>query len=69
MPSIENRITQLETQTNRSDCDSLRVVYCETGESIEQARLRSGVPADFAGKVLSVQFVASPNSLKEVAHE
>jgi hypothetical protein len=59
MQSLEKRIAELEALASLKNKDLIRVVYCEDGETGEQARERSGVPCDFGGKVIAVQFIDS----------
>lgn len=64
MATLEKRITDLEAKAASTD-HSVKVYYCNEGEDAAQARAKAGIPLDYAGKVVCVQFVASPNALKE----
>ena len=64
MATLEKRITDLEAKAASID-HSIKVYYCNEGEDALQARAKAGIPLDYAGKVVCVQFVASPNALKE----
>jgi len=65
--SLEKRITDLEAQA-ASTALSVRMYLCDEGEDAQQARAKTGIPLDYAGKVVCVQFVSSPNALKENHH-
>jgi hypothetical protein len=64
MATVEKRIADLEAQAASTD-HSVRMYFCHDGEDAAQARLEAGIPLDYAGKVVCVQFVSSPNALKE----
>jgi hypothetical protein len=62
--TLEKRITDLEAKAASTE-KSVRVYFCNEGEDEAQARLGAGIPPDYPGKVVCVQFVESPNALKE----
>jgi hypothetical protein len=62
--TLEKRITDLEAQAASTD-HRVRMYFCNEGEDDEQARLEAGIQPGYAGKVVCVQFVSSPNELKE----
>ena len=64
MATLEKRITDLEAKAASTD-HSVKVYYCNEGEDAAQARAKAGIPLGYTGKVICVQFVASPNALKE----
>lgn len=64
MATLEKRITDLEAKAASTD-HSVKMYFCDEGEDAAQARAKAGIPLDYAGKVVCVQFVASPNALKE----
>lgn len=64
MATIEKRITDLESQAANTD-HCVKMYFCNEGEDEAQARLEAGIPLDYAGKVVCVQFIESPNALKE----
>lgn len=67
MAALEKRIGDLEAQAANTD-HCVKICFCNEGEDAAQARLRAGIPPDYAGKVVCVQFVESPNALKEPHH-
>ena len=64
MATVEKRIADLEAQAASTE-HSVRMYFCDEGEDEAQARIKAGIPVDYAGKVVCVQFVSSPNALKE----
>lgn len=64
MATLEKRITDLEAKAASTD-HSVKMYFCDEGEDAAQARAKAGITPDYAGKVVCVQFVASPNALKE----
>jgi len=65
--TLEKRLIDLEAQATSTDY-CVRVYFLNEGEDEAQARLKAGIPADYAGKVVCVQFIDSPNALKELRH-
>lgn len=65
MATLEKRIADLEAQAASTD-HSVKMYFCNVGEDEAQARAKADIPQDYAGKVVRVQFVASPNELKEL---
>jgi hypothetical protein len=68
MAALEKRILDLEAQTASTD-KSVKVFFCNVGEEPAHARARAGIPLDYAGKVVCVEFVDAPNALKESQHD
>ena len=64
MPTLEKRITDLEAKAASTD-HSVKMYLCNDGEDKAQARAKAGIPPDYAGKTICVQFVEPPESLKE----
>lgn len=64
MAALEKRILDLEAQTAGTD-KCVKVVFCDVGEEQAHARARAGIPPDFSGQVVCVEFVDAPNALKE----
>lgn len=64
MATLEKRIADLEAQAASTD-HSVKMYFCNVGEDEAQARVKADIPQDYANKVVRVQFVASPNALKE----
>jgi hypothetical protein len=64
MAALEKRILDLEAQTASTD-KRVKVIFCNEGEEQAQARARAGIPPDFAGKVVCVEFVEAPKVVKE----
>lgn len=64
MATLEKRITDLEAQAASTD-HRVMLYFCNEGEDEAQARLDAGIPPDYAGKVICLQFIESPNALKE----
>lgn len=62
MATLEKRIADLEAKTVSTD--RARLYLCNGGEDKAQARAKAGIPPDYAGKVVCVQFV-EPGALKE----
>ena len=67
MATIEKRISNLEAQAANAD-HCVKMYFCDEGEDEAQARLKAGIPANYAGKVICLQFVESPNAIKEPHH-
>ena len=67
MAALDRRISDLEAQAASTDY-CVRVYFCDEGEDEAQARLNAGIPANYPGKVMCVQFVESPNALKAPHH-
>jgi len=42
----------------------VRMFFCDEDEDAAQKRLDAGIPLDYAGKVVCVQFVSSPNAIR-----
>lgn len=59
MATLEKRITDLEAQAASTD-HCVKMYFCNEGEDAAQARAKAGIPLDYAGKVVCVQFVAPP---------
>ena len=64
MATLEKRITDLEAKAASTD-HSVKMYFCDEGEDAAQARAKAGIAPDYAGKVVCVQFIESPNALKE----
>jgi hypothetical protein len=64
MATLEKRITDLEAKCSSTE-DRVRIYLCDEGEDQAQARLKAGIAPDYNGKTVCVQFVSSPNTLKE----
>ncbi len=64
MATLEKRITDLEAKCS-STAHRVRIYLCDEGEDKALARLKSGIAPDYNGKTVCVQFVSSPNALKE----
>jgi len=62
MATLEKRITDLEAKAFSTD--RVKMYLCNEGEDAAQARAKAGIPPDFTGKVVCVQFV-EPGALKE----
>ena len=67
MATLEKRLVELEAQSASTD-HCVRLFFCDEGEDAPQARLKAGIPLDYAGKVVCVQFIEPPNALKEPHH-
>ena len=67
MATLEKRITDLEAQAPSNE-HRVRMYFCNDGENEAQARFDAGIPLNYAGKVVCVQFVSSPNALKVQSH-
>jgi len=67
MGNLEKRLTDLEAKAASTD-HSVKVYYCNEGEDAAQARANAGIPPGYAGKVVCVQFVEPPSTLKENHH-
>ena len=63
MANLEKRISDLEAKAVSTD-HRVRMYLCDEGEDKKQARLKAGIAAEYAGKVVCVQFLSSPNALK-----
>lgn len=68
MAALEKRISDLEAQTASTD-KRVKVFFCNVGEEQAHARVRAGIPPDFSGKVVGVEFVDAPNALKEAQND
>ena len=64
MATLEKRITDMEAKC-ASTAHRVRIYLCGEGEDKAQARLKAGIAPDCDGKTVCVQFVSSPNALKE----
>lgn len=64
MATLERRLVDLEAQAANAD-QSVRLFFCNAGEDATHARHKAGIPTDYPGKVVCVQFVESPNAMKE----
>ena len=64
MAALEKRIVDLEAQTASTD-KRVKVVFCNEGGEQAHARTRAGIPPDYAGKVVCVEFVEASNAVKE----
>lgn len=64
MVKIEKRLADLEAQAASTD-HCVRLFFCDEGEDEVQARLKAGIPLDYAGKVVCVLFIESPNALND----
>jgi hypothetical protein len=64
MATLEKRITDLEAKCSSPE-DRVRIYLCGEGEDAAQARLKAGIAPDYNGRTVCVQFVSSPNVLKE----
>jgi hypothetical protein len=67
MATLEKRIVELEAQAVNTD-QCVRIFFRNEGDDEALARLNAGIPTDYLGKVMCVQFVESPNALKEQPH-
>jgi hypothetical protein len=67
MAALDRRISDLEAQAASTDY-CVRVYFCDEGEDEAQARLKAGIPLDYAGKVICVQFI-EPRHLSEELHQ
>ena len=67
MATLEKRLVDLEAQAASTD-HCVRLFFLTKGEDAERARLEAGIPPDYVGKVVCVQFIESPNALKEPHH-
>lgn len=67
MVKIEKRLSDLEAQAASTD-HCVRLFFCNEGDDEAQARLEAGIPLDYAGKVVCVLFIESPNAFKEPRH-
>jgi hypothetical protein len=67
MATLEKRLNDLEAQAVTAD-HCVKIFICNQGEDAAQARHKAGIPAIYPGKVMCVQFVESPNSVKEPHH-
>jgi len=56
MPTLEKRVSDLEAKVAGKE-ESLKLLFCQEGQSVEQARLEAGIHADYRGRVICVQFV------------
>ena len=63
MAALEKRIVDLEAQATNTD-KRAKVFFCTEGENQARARARAGIPPDYAGKVVCVEFVEAPNAVK-----
>jgi len=59
MKNLESRVAQLESRVTTDDAHSVKVIFLNDGESVEDARRRNDIADDFTGKVLAVSFVAA----------
>ena len=64
MAALEKRIVDLEAQATSTD-KRVKVFFCNEGESQAHARARAGIPLEYAGKVVCVEFVEAPTAVKE----
>ena len=64
MGHLKKRISDLEAKAASTD-HKVRMYLCDEGEDAAQARLKAGIEPDYKGKTVCVQFVSSPNALKE----
>ena len=67
MATLEKRLVDLEAQAASTE-HRVRVYFCDEGDDEAQKRLDAGIPVDYAGKVICVQFISSPNELNELQH-
>ena len=67
MAALDRRISDLEAQAASTE-HRVRVYFCDEGDDEAQKRLDAGIPANYPGKVICVQFVESPNALKGPHH-
>ena len=67
MAALEKRIGDLEAQAANTD-HCVKVFFCHEGDDEARARLRADIQPDYSGKVVCIQFVESPNALKEPHH-
>ena len=67
MATLEKRLDDLEAQAASTE-HRVRVYYLNEGEDEAQARLKAGIPVDYAGRVMCLVFVDSPNALNEPLH-
>lgn len=63
MATLEKRINDLEARAASNE-QRVRMYFCNEGEDAALARLEAGIPLNYAGKVVCVQFVSSPNALR-----
>ena len=64
MANLEKRIADLEAKTINTE-HRVRIYLCNEGEDAAPARLKAGIAPDYNGRTVCVQFVSSPNALKE----
>ena len=67
MAVLDKRISDLEAQAASTD-HCVKLFFLNEGEDEAQARLKAGIPVDYAGRVICLVFVDSPNALKEPHH-
>lgn len=67
MGNLEKRLTDLEAKAASTD-HSVKMFLCNDGQNKAQARAIAGIPPDYAGKVVCIQFVEPPSTLKEIHH-
>jgi hypothetical protein len=67
MAALDKRIRDLEAQTVSTD-HCVKVFFCNEGDDEALARLKAGIPLDYAGNVVCVRYVESPNALKELGY-
>ena len=67
MAALDKRISDLEAQAASID-HCVKLFFLNEGEDEAQARLKAGIPADYAGRVMCLVFVDSPNALREQLH-
>jgi hypothetical protein len=58
MAVLEKRIADLEAQAANS-VHCVRVYFINQGDDAAEARLKAGIPLDYAGKLVCVEFVES----------
>ena len=67
MATIEKRLDDLEAQAaSASHC--VRVYFINQGDDAAEARLKAGIPLDYAGKLVCVEFVESRHPSDEGHH-
>lgn len=67
MATLEKRLDDLEAKAASTE-HRVMVYFLNQGDDEAEARLKAGIPLDYAGKTIAVEFVDSPNALKEPHH-
>ena len=67
MATLEKRLVDLEAQAASPEY-RVKMYFLNEGENDAEARLKADIPLDYAGRVVCLHFVSSPNELKETHH-